>query len=180
MLTTYVALLRGINVGGKNKLPMKELTEMFVSAGCEQVRNYIQSGNIIFNAAPRVAVKLPAVISARIAERFGFNAPVQIRSIPELGEVISGNPFLKLGMTEDFLHVMFLADKPSASSVQKLDPDRSPPDRFIAQRQEIYLYLPEGVAHTKLNNAYFDAKLATVSTGRNWRTVRKLLELMQD
>jgi uncharacterized protein (DUF1697 family) len=161
-------------------LPMKDLITLFENAGCVQVRHYIQSGNVIFSAAPALAAKLPTVIPAAIAKRFGFGQPVQVRSAKELNDVIVHNPFLKLGMAEDSLHVMFLADKPSAGNIGKLDPDRSPPGQFIVQGQEIYLYLPEGGGNTKLTNAYFDAKLATVSTVRNWRTVKKLLELMQD
>jgi uncharacterized protein (DUF1697 family) len=180
MASTYVALLRGINVGGKNKLPMKELVELFGEAGCVQVRHYIQSGNVIFSATPALAAKVPKVIAAQITKRFGFSAPVQVRSETELRQVIGQNPFSQQGIAEDALHVMFLADKPNSASVEKLDPDRSPPDQFLVQGQEIYLYLPEGVADTKLTNAYFDAKLSTVSTGRNWKTVKKLLELMQD
>jgi uncharacterized protein (DUF1697 family) len=161
-------------------LPMKDLITLFEDAGCVQVRHYIQSGNVIFSAAPALAAKVPTVIPAAIAKRFGFGPPVQVRSAKELSDIVVHNPFLTFGMAEDSLHVMFLADKPSAGSIEKLDPDRSPPGRFIVQRQEIYLYLPEGGGNTKLTNAYFDAKLATVSTVRNWKTVKKLLELMQD
>ena len=178
--STYVALLRGVNVGGNNKLPMKDLVEIFAEAGCVQVRHFIQSGNVIFSAPPALAAKIPALIPLAIAKRFGFSPPVQLRSAKQLAEVIANNPFLKLGMAEDFLHVAFLADKPSAANVAKLDPDRSPPGQFIVQGQEIYLYIPSGLAASKLTNAYFDTKLATVSTGRNWRTVKKLLALMQD
>ena len=179
MPNRYVALLRGINVGGNNQLPMKNLVALFGEVGCAQVRHYIQSGNVIFSASPAVAKTIASVMPARIAKQFGFAPPVQIRSAKEISAVISGNPFLKQGLGEEFLHVAFLADKPTAANVQKLDPDRSPPGQFLVQGQEIYLYLPEGAGTTKLTNAYFDSKLATVSTGRNWRTVKKLLELMQ-
>ena len=77
------------------------------------------------------------------------------------------------------LHVLFLADEPTSQSIGKLDPDRSPPDAFVVRSREVYLHLPNGAASTKLTNSYFDTKLATVSTGRNWATVLKLLELMQ-
>lgn len=118
MTTTFIALLRGVNVGGKNKLPMKDLGGMFAAAGCGAGRTYIQSGN-----------------------------------------------------------VLFLADTPSQDRIDGLDAHRSPPDAFLVRGGEIFLNCPNGVARTKLTNTYFDAKLATVSTGRNWRTVTKLLEL---
>jgi uncharacterized protein (DUF1697 family) len=178
-LDTYLALLRGINVGGKNKLPMKDLIEIFASNKCEKVLSYIQSGNIIFRAAPSVAAEIPTVIAAQITARFGLRIPVLLRTVEELRLVSLNNPFLAAGVAEDTLHVMFLADLPSPERVATLDPDRSPPDAFQVISREIYLHLPKGVADSKLTNAYFDSKLATTSTGRNWRTVCKLLALME-
>jgi len=178
MAATYLALLRGINVGGKNLLPMKDLVGIFVAAGGDNVRTFIQSGNVIFEAAPDVALLLPDRIATQIAERFGFRAPVVLRTTDQLQEVIRDNPFRPLGAIEETLHVMFLADLPRPDRVASLDPDRSPPDVFIARGREVYLQLPHGVARTRLTNSYFDAKLATTSTLRNWRTVTRLVELM--
>ncbi len=180
MPDTYLALLRGINVGGKKLLPMKDLAVMFGEAGCHNARTFIQSGNVIFDADPDLSATIPRVITARIAEQIGFKTPIVLRTVAEMVYAIRNNPFLAAGVREDTLHVMFLADQPSATAVATLDPDRSPPDEFIVRGQEIYLRLPNGAARTKLTNAYFDAKLATTSTGRNWRTVTKLLELMQN
>lgn len=174
---TYIALLRGINVGGKNILPMADLAKMFVAAGCTDVQTYIQSGNVIFKAAPDVATGLPEVISAQIMKKFGFVVPVVSRNAVQLEDVVANNPFLKAGAPEGMLHVMFLADLPKTDSVAQLDPKRSPPDEFIVRGRDIYLKLPNGVARSKLTNAWFDSKLGTVSTGRNWRTVLKLLEM---
>jgi uncharacterized protein (DUF1697 family) len=179
MSETRVALLRGINVGGKNKLPMKDLIEMFDQARCSAVRSYIQSGNVIFCASATVSVRLPSVISASITRRFGFTVPVLLRSLEEIAQVLASNPFLHQGAPEDELHVMFLSDAPAPARIAALDPHRSSPDSFQVIGQEIYLRLPGGMADTKLTNAYFDSKLATVSTGRNWRTVSKLFELMK-
>jgi uncharacterized protein (DUF1697 family) len=176
---TYLALLRGINVGGKNKLPMKDLTEMFATAGCADVRTYIQSGNVLFKAAPALAAQLPAAIAARIAEEFGYQTPVMLRTAAELALVVAANPFLKPGADEDALHVLFLSSVPTPDLINTLDPGRSPPDAFVVKGREVYLQLPNGVARSKLTNAYFDSRLKTTSTGRNWRTVTKLLELMK-
>jgi uncharacterized protein (DUF1697 family) len=180
MSATYLALLRGVNVGGKNLLPMKDLVVMCSEAGCEDVRSYIQSGNIIFRASPRIAAGLSGRIATQIATRFGYRTPVVLRTAEQLGDVISSNPFLKAGAAEDALHVLFLADLPSPLSIDKLDPERSRPDTFFVRGQEIYLQLPNGAGRSKLTNAYFDSKLTTTSTGRNWRTVTKLFELMQE
>src|SRR3978361_1142294 len=101
MAATHLALLRGINVGGKNKLPMKDLTAMFVAAGCRDARAYIQSGNVIFNADPHVVASLPEVIAAQIAEQFGYRVPVIVRRAEALDNVIRNNPFIAQGVAED-------------------------------------------------------------------------------
>ena len=178
MPAIYLALLRGINVGGKNKLPMTDLVAMFAAAGCRDVRSYIQSGNVIFQADPAIVASLPDVITASIAEQCGYQVPVVLRATEQLGDVIRHNPFIAQGADEETLHVLFLADRPSAARVESLDPDRSPPDAFVVSGQEVYLRLPNGAGRTKLTNGYFDAKLATVSTGRNWRTVTTLYTMM--
>ena len=175
---TYVALLRGINVGGKNKLPMAELREMFGEAGCDDVRSHIQSGNIMFSAAPSVAVSVAGMITALIAAKFDYRTPVLLRTTDELRVVLLNNPFIAAGAAEDALYVMFMADDLGTDRVGLLDPNRSPGHQFAVRGQDIYLHLPSGVASTKLSNAYFDTKLETTSTARNWRTVSKLWSLM--
>jgi uncharacterized protein (DUF1697 family) len=174
----HIALLRGINVSGKNMLPMAELAKMFVAAGCGDVKTYIQSGNVVFRASDGVVSKLGGLITPQIEERFGCKVPVVLRSAAELGEVVRSNPFLKAGAAEDSLHVYFLAGMPAAGDVAGLDTGRSAPDAFAVVGREIYLRLPNGMGRTKLTNAYFDSKLKTVSTARNWRTVLKLLEMV--
>ncbi len=174
----YVALLRGINVGGKNKLPMKDLCAMFAAAGCADVRNYIQSGNIVFKAKPALATKVPGLIAASIARRFGLEVPVVLRSADEMREVSVRNPFLDACENLGWLAVGFLADPPDPKRLASLDPHCSPPDAFVVHGREIYLRCPNGLGLTKLNTNYFDSKLATVSTFRNWRTVLTLVEML--
>ena len=153
---------------------------MFVAAGCRDVRAYIQSGNVIFNADPHIVASLPDTIAAQIAEQCGYRVPVIVRTAEALDAVIRHNPFIAQGMAEELLHVLFLADTPPASRIDSLDPDRSPPDTFVVRGPEVYLHLPNGAGRTKLTNAYFDTKLATVSTGRNWRTVTTLSKMMAE
>lgn len=172
-----MALLRGINVGGKNLLPMKDLVRLFADAGCAHVRTYIQSGNVLFQASPAKAGRLPGVIAQGIADRFGYRTPVLLRTVEELGATIRNNPFLEAGAPESWLHVLFLASQADALRVAALDPDRSPPDAYAVRGREIYLQCPNGAGNTRLTNAWFDSKLATISTGRNWRTAVKLFEL---
>jgi uncharacterized protein (DUF1697 family) len=173
---TYVALLRAVNVGGKNKLPMAELREMFAAAGCEAVRSYIQSGNVVFRGGPKMCEEIPS----QIAARFGFQPPIVLRSMHEMETAIANNPYLAEGAPPESLHVMFLADQPGAEAVRQLDPQRSPPDEFIVRGREIYMRLPKGAGESKLTNQYFDSKLKTTGTSRNWRTVNILLEMMKE
>jgi uncharacterized protein (DUF1697 family) len=179
MSETYLALLRGVNVGGKKKLPMKDLVDICLEAGCSNVKTFIQSGNVIFSADRQIRAQLPGRIASLITGRFGFRTPVILRTLKQLTAVVANNPFLEQGGSEDALHVLFLADVPNADVVAGLDPERSPGDAFLVRGQEIFLKLPNGVADSKLTNIYFDKKLGTISTGRNWRTVTKLLELMK-
>ncbi len=175
----HVALLRGVNVGGKNPLPMKDLAQLFVEAGCSEVRTYIASGNVVFSAPTPTLKELPAHITERLATRFGYRVPVMLRTPHQLARTIHDNPFLRAGNSEKTLHVYFLADLPVSRAVKHLEADRSPPDSFRVVGREIYLHLPNGMARTKLTNAYFDSKLGTTSTARNWATVLKLFEMMQ-
>jgi len=171
-----VAFLRGINVGGKNKLPMKALAAMFSDAGAAAVQTYIQSGNVIFRAPPALVAQLPAAITAAIADGYGYRVPVIVRTAAELMQISRSNPFLPAA-EERALHVVFLAAEPEPAAAAALDPDRSPPDRFTVGGREIYLCCPKGLARTKLTNQYFDAALGTTSTIRSWQTVLKLAEL---
>ena len=173
----HIALLRGINVGGKNKLPMKDLAAMFREAGCDDVRTYIQSGNVVFRAEPALARDIPSLISASILNRFGYRVPVVTRTARDLQEIVRVNPFARSGFEANTLLIFFLADVPDRTRVESLDPDRSPGDEFAVVGREVFVNYPNGVARSKLTNAYFDSSLSTTSTGRNWRTVNKLLEL---
>src|SRR5258708_3877527 len=182
-MTKKLALLRGANVGGKCKLTMRELVEIFAEAGCAQIKTYIQSGNVVF-CSERDADTLERSLANRIEERFGFRTVVILRTAAEMREVLRRNPFegavKNNGLDQKNLHVLFLKDVPTLESVQKLNPERYAPDRFSAQGQNVYLLLPNGVARTKLTNAYFESRLSTVSTARNWNTVQKLCQMLEE
>jgi uncharacterized protein (DUF1697 family) len=176
----YMALLRGINVGGKNIVPMDDLAALFAEAGCSAVRTYIQSGNVVFQARADLARGLPARIAKRIEDHLGIRAPVILRSADALAQAVRDNPFLAEGADVSALHVMFLADEPDRAAIARLDPARSPGDRFAVLGREVFLHLPNGVGRSKLTNDYFDRTLGTSSTIRNWRTVSKLLEMTRE
>jgi uncharacterized protein (DUF1697 family) len=178
--TPTIALLRGINVGGKNKLPMKDLAALFAAVGCTSVRTYIQSGNVVFRAPTGAASTLGPHIADAIHARFGLRVPVILRTGDEMQRLAAANPFLRAGLPEALLHVYFLADLPTPSAVKALDPDRSPGDTFVVSGRQIYLHLPNGVARTRLTNLYFDKALATTSTLRNWKTCTLLASMAAD
>jgi uncharacterized protein (DUF1697 family) len=175
---THVALLRAINVGGRNALPMKDLATLCEAEGCRDVVTYIQSGNVAFNATAAVAKKLPAALQRSIAERAKIDVPVIVRDAAALAAIVRGNPYLKTGADPDELHVGFLASAPPAALVSALDPRRSPPDEFVVRGGEVYFRFPKGVGKSRLTVTYFDAKLATTITLRNWRTLGALMELL--
>jgi uncharacterized protein (DUF1697 family) len=170
---SWVALLRGVNVGGKNRLPMKLLAGCFEAAGCLEVETVGASGNVRFRAPAAVARAAPGLVEARIYEECGFRAPVVLRSGEEIAAVLAGSPFLAEGVDEGLLHVVFLATRPVAGAAG-IDPARSPGDRFVVRGREVYLALGKGVSGSKFTNDYFDRALGTVGTWRNWRTVGKL------
>lgn len=173
----YVALMRGINVGGKNMLPMKDLVGMFEKAGCTDVKNYIQSGNIVFSAKPAVVKIIADIIATNVEKKFGFAPPLVLRTQKEIDAVAKNNPFVKAGVELERLHVVFLRDRPTAEMAKTLDPNRSPGDSFELRGGEIFLSVTHA-AKTKLSAAWLDSKLRTVGTGRNWRTVLKLQEML--
>lgn len=177
--STHVAFLRGINVGGKNKLPMKALAELFKEAGCTDVRTYIQSGNVVFRVGSSLVKLVQTSVGEAIERQYGYVVPVVTRTAAALAAALEENPFLKAPGEVDpsHLHVAFLAKKPTAKQVAKLDPERSPSDAFVVSGREVFLHCPNGLARTKLTNAYLDSTLGTTSTVRNWRTVSKLVEM---
>lgn len=176
----HVALLRGINLGSR-RIPMPDLAGIFADAGCEDVRTYVASGNVVFRAGARLAGRIPDLVAAAIREGYGFHCPIVTRTAAEIDAVVAGNPFADEAAADPkTVHVAFLQDRPMMSKIEALDPDRSPPDTFVVKGREIYLHCPNGVARSKLTNQWFDSRLGTVSTARNWRTVRKLQEISED
>ncbi len=174
----YVALLRGVNVGGARPLPMEALRALFADAGATNVETLIQSGNVVFAATEASAPQIVAEVGARMSREFGFAASMVLRDATAWKTLLDGNPFLGDGADPDTLHALCLSETPSPEALARLDPSRSPGDEFQVRGRDVYLRLPSGVARTKLTNAWFDAKLSVTSTLRNWRTVMKLGELV--
>ena len=173
----YVALLRGINVGGRNKLRMADLRALLEDLGAEDVATYIQSGNAVFSASAKLAKTVATRLSERLASDFELHVPVVLRRADELRAALDADPFAAEGADERHLHVAFLAERPSAARVRTLEPDRSPPDRFALVGRELFLCCPNGLARTKLTSQWIDSRLGTTATVRNRRTVLAILDL---
>ncbi len=179
MKDMHIALLRGINVGGKHKLPMKALAAMFVAAGCKNVRTYIQSGNVVYQAARKLAPKVPGLVADEIEKQFGFRTVLVTRTAAEWRDAVDNNPFDGEDIADEGLALFALSTLPTSDQVSSLDPDRSPGDRFVVRGRDIYIHYGGGVAKSKLTNAYLDSRLKSTSTGRNWRTVSTLLAMAE-
>jgi uncharacterized protein (DUF1697 family) len=179
-MNTFIALLRGINVGGKNMIPMPELKSLFTSMDFEDVSTYLQSGNVVFSSSTGDAQALAVAIEERIDEAFGLGTTVLLRTPAELAAIADSNPYLGREADLSKLHVVFLSRPPKADAAAKLDPARSPPDEFAVRGREIYLHLPNGAGRSRLTMDYFEKRLGVRATARNWKTVTKLLELTRN
>jgi len=166
--TTYVALLRGVNVGGNNRLLMADLRAHFASLGYLEVRTFIQSGNVIFQSANAVRSEH---LEAAIANQFDIVTPVVLRTAQQIAAAVRRNPFADLDRGR--LHVGFLRQTPLAGAVAGLELEQFAPDRARVVQSDVYLYLPNGTARSKLAT-YVDRRLKSSMTVRNWNTVSEL------
>jgi uncharacterized protein (DUF1697 family) len=179
--STYIALLRGINVGGHKIIKMDQLREGFEELGFEDVATYVQSGNVVFKAPKRASADLSKKIEEMLLSRFSMSVPVIVRTAEEVGEVLTNNPFLKeRGTDVTKLHVTFLSLTPQKAAIKGLDAIAAGPDRFQCRGQDIYLYCPNGFGGTKLSINALEKVLAVGATTRNWNTVNKLYEMSRD
>jgi uncharacterized protein (DUF1697 family) len=151
---------------------MSELADEFDALGHEDIRTYIQSGNVVFSSPKTERVITPA-LEAAIEKRFGLAVKVMLRSHDELAEVAAANPFADTSG----VYVVFLERAPSAKAAASLDPDRSPGDSFVLVGRELYLQLPTGAGRTKLTLGYLEKQLGVAGTQRNWNTLLKLIAL---
>jgi uncharacterized protein (DUF1697 family) len=180
-MPTYISMLRGINVGGHKRIKMDQLRRSFEALGFEQVKTYIQSGNVVFKTAKISTSGLSKRIEERILTDFGFSVSVISRTGDEVGTTIANNPFLKeRGIDPEKLHVMFLSAAPEPAALKKLADLIAPPDQCRSFERGIYFYLPNGVSQSVLMKKPVDRMLAVVTTTRNWRTVNSLHQICQD
>ena len=173
----YVALLRGINVGGSRKVAMADLREMFESLGFGRVETYVQSGNVVFDGALSDPVATAATIEAACEQALGFSTDVIVVSGEELAQIVASNPFVKGDQDPGAdLYVTFLRE-PQRNPVDKTDLQRAlgaTTDEFVLAERHVYLRCPGGYGRTKLSNPFFEKRLGAAATTRNWRTVTRL------
>ncbi len=173
----YIALLRGINVGGNTMIKMADLKALFGSLGFENVATYINSGNLAFDARKTDADKLAARIEAAIEKDLGKAVPVIIREQNDIARIIDANPFAGEFESHKEMHVLFLTENMPKDKEEQLLEAAPKGERFAAAGREIFCHLPNGVADSLLGKSFIERKLKLAVTGRNWRTVEKLAEL---
>jgi uncharacterized protein (DUF1697 family) len=175
----YIALFRGINVGGKNMLPMKELVVILEDLGAEKVKTYIQSGNAVFVYKDKDPMGLSQKISAEIKKRRGFEPHVMLLGLEDIERAIEQNPFPEAEADPTTLHAGFLAAAPERPDMKTLESLKSDTERFVLIDRFFYLYAPDGVGRSKLA-AKAERLLGVPMTDRNWRTVSTIRNMAQE
>jgi uncharacterized protein (DUF1697 family) len=170
------ALLRGVNVGGRTKLPMADLRQVLEGCGHHDVRTYIQSGNAVFSSSSNNTNKVGTDLAAAIAEHLGMNVDVIVRTKAELEAVVKANPYRQRGEDLSHLHILFMPGKVKASLKGV---DVQPPEEVVAIGRQLHLLLPNGVGRSKLAADLAGPK-GPRGTMRNWRTVNKLIEMADE
>ena len=177
-MTTYIALFRGINVGGKNRLPMKDLVAALEDLGCQDVVTYIRSGNAVFQNEEQDAALLSQTIEAAIKERHSFEPRVLLLASEEMERAMRSNPFPEAESEPKALHLYFLAAPPERPDLDTLEGIKGDRERFVLGDGVLYLHAPDGIGRSKLA-ANIEKLLGVPVTARNWRTVRKVMEMAQ-
>jgi uncharacterized protein (DUF1697 family) len=175
-MKTYIALLRGINVGGRNILPMNELRLTLEETGCSDVHTYIQSGNVVFRSAVADAAQLSTQLTTSVSRRHGFEPRVLVRTLAELERAAAGNPFPEADNNPKAVHLFFLAKPAKKPDLRSLRAIKTDTERFVLKGRVFYLHTPNGFGTSKLAERA-ERLLGVDATARNWRTVKTLLAM---
>ncbi len=174
----FIVLLRGINVGGHNKVPMADLREALAAHGFTDVSTYIASGNVILDAGDRGEQQVVDEVAMVVGDRFDLSIPIVARAAAHWPAILATNPFPEAASTEPkYVHVSLCDQAPDAEAVEAFDHETYEPDEVRVVGRELYLRYPEGVARSKLTGAVLERKLGVTTTARNWSTMLKLAEL---
>lgn len=178
-MATWIALLRGVNVGGAGKLKMAELTALLEQLGLARVRTYVQSGNVVFEAPGRSPRALATRIGDGVEQRFGFRPHVLVLRADQLSAAAAANPFPDAEAEPKSLHLFFLDRPPSSPDLGALARLKAADETFALEDAIFYLHAPSGVGRSKLA-AQAEKKLGVPATARNWRTVTTLIEMARE
>jgi uncharacterized protein (DUF1697 family) len=179
-MAAAISLLRGVNVGGHNKIKMEELRELYDSLGLRHAQTFIQSGNVVFRTDARDFTRLSKRIADAIEQRFAFRPGVILRTAADLRGVIAANPFAsRRDLDPSRLLVYFLASEPPADARERLMRIETAPEELRMEGRELYIYYPNGMARPKVPWTFIEKTLQTSGTGRNWNTAGKLLEMAE-
>ena len=179
-MKVIISMLRGINVGGHHKIGMSALRDLYESLGLRDAKTFIQSGNVVFRSDVPDLVILRKRIEDGIERTFGFRPDVILRTVDELREAIANNPFAERDdIDPSKLLVTFLADHPTDEAREKVLAIEVDPEELRVVGGEMFIYFPNGMARPKLPLVKIEKALKTSGTGRNWNTVRKLLEMAE-
>jgi uncharacterized protein (DUF1697 family) len=176
----YIALLRGINVSGKNLIRMEALRKSVENLGFSRVTTYLQSGNIVFEAPEPDPGKIALRLTEAIRNDFGYDVPVLVLSAEKLTALAAANPLAgDASLDAQYLHVTFLSGYITFTDTDRVQARCRPEDRFIITASAVYLWLPDGYGNSKLTNTFFESLLGVTATTRNWKTVTQLLILVK-
>ena len=179
-MAVIVSMLRGVNVGGHNRIKMDALRGLYKSLKLRDPQTYVQSGNVIFRTDERDLVRLAQRVEHGIERRFDFRPAVIVRTTSELRDVIARNPFAKRrGIDPSRLLVTFLASDPGPEAREQVRRMKTAPEELRIEGRELYIYYPDGMARPKLSWAVIERTLKTPGTGRNWNSVTKMLEIAE-
>jgi len=179
-MTTYLALLRGINVGGHKKILMADLRELFEDKGFTNVKSYIQSGNVVFNSELESETDLTDKIEKMIEDEFGFQVPVRVRTAVQMQEVIEKLPFTGSDYLDEAskIAITFFDREPAESKILELEKYVFAPEQLIVCGREAFSHCPGGFARTKLTNGLIEKKLGVSATSRNLKTFMKMMAML--
>ena len=175
-MNTFIALFRGINVGGHNLLPMRELKAVLGELGLRDIATYIQSGNVVFAAEQTDKAMLAETIREAVAHSHGFAPQVLLFTAEEFSQAVAANPYPEAGEEPKTVHLYFLEEAPSNLDLEKLAVLKLDNEHFTLINKVFYLHAPDGIGRSKLA-AGVEKALGVPVTARNWRSVGKILEL---
>jgi uncharacterized protein (DUF1697 family) len=178
-MTAQIALLRGINLGAHNRIPMAELRALLAELGYPDARTLVQSGNIVLGADASPDA-LAAELEGAIGERFAVQTPVVVRTRKELAAVVALDPLGDVAEEHKLYQVSFLSGEPDRAAVAKIAQEDFAPERFVHVGREIYAWHPGGIHKSRLARMLSDKRLGVVATARNWKTTTKLLEMADE